>query len=89
MTMTTGSESVVQSRAATALANSPFYELRAVRVAERGDGLVLLGSVSSFYHKQLAQEAVRSVCRNQPVINSIDVRREEDVRAVDAAARAD
>jgi hypothetical protein len=72
-----GSESVVRSRAETALANSPFYELRALRVAQRSDGLVLLGSVSSFYHKQLAQEAVRSVCTNHPVINSIDVVVEE------------
>jgi hypothetical protein len=86
--MTGGSASVMRLRAETALASSPFHELRAVRVAEREDGLVLLGAVSSFYHKQLAQEAVRSVCRNHTVINTIDVVQEEDVQAVDAAVPA-
>ena len=45
----------------------------AVEVVE--DTLVLSGSVSSFYHKQMAQELVRTVVgRDVEVINSIDVR---------------
>ena len=36
---------------------------------------MLRGSVSSFYHKQMAQEVVRAVAgREVDVVNSIDVR---------------
>ena len=63
----------VQPRAQTALAGSPIYELRDLQV-EQSDGILLIsGSVSSFYHKQLAQEVVRSVCKGIEVHNSIRV----------------
>ena len=63
----------VQPRAQTALASSPIFELRDLQV-EHCDGMLLIsGVVSSFYHKQLAQEAVRSVCEDIEVINSIRV----------------
>jgi hypothetical protein len=68
----------VQSRAQTALASSPFYELRDLQVEWRGEALLLSGCVSSFYHKQLAQEVVRSVCRDTYVINSVHVEHEEE-----------
>jgi osmotically-inducible protein OsmY len=64
----------VQSRAQAALTNSPFYELRELKVEHHGGALVISGCVSSFYHKQLAQEVVRSVCADAEVINSIFVR---------------
>ena len=64
----------VQPRAQTALAGSPIYELRDLQVEQRDGILMISGSVSSFYHKQLAQEVVRSVCRGIEVVNSIDVR---------------
>lgn len=66
----------VQPRAQSALANSPIYELRELLVQRHGDGLLLSGTVSSFYHKQLAQEVVRTVCDNIDidVVNSIRVR---------------
>lgn len=63
----------VQPRAETALAASPVHELRGVRVEQRGELLVLSGAVSSYYHKQLAQEAVRSVCREVELVNDICV----------------
>ena len=69
----------VQPRAQKALCNSPFYELRELQVGQRDDALLISGCVSSFYHKQLAQEAVRSVCTDVKVINSIRVEAEEDV----------
>ena len=50
----------LQPRAQAALASSPFYELRQLQVEWRDNALQLSGCVSSFYHKQLAQE-VRSV----------------------------
>ena len=68
----------VQPRAQAALANSPFYELRQLRVERRHDAIQLSGCVSSFYHKQLAQEVVRSVCRDAKLINSIRVEHDED-----------
>ncbi len=64
----------VQPRAQAALAQSPLYELRELRV-EQGDGALLItGRVSSFYHKQLAQEVVRAVCDEIEVVNAIRVR---------------
>jgi osmotically-inducible protein OsmY len=68
----------VQSRAQAALTSSPFYELRELQVEWRDEALVLSGCVSSFYHKQLAQEVVRSVCRDSDVINSVYVEHQEE-----------
>ena len=69
----------VRPRAQTALASSPIFELRDLRVDQENAALLISGSVSSFYHKQLAQEVVRAVCRECKnfeieVINSIRVR---------------
>ena len=63
----------VQSRAQSALSNSPIFDLRGLSVEEVEGGLLLTGSVSSYYHKQLAQEAVRTVALGVPVMNSIRV----------------
>jgi len=63
----------VQPRAQTALASSPVYELRELQVGHCGESLLISGAVSSFYHKQLAQEVVRSVCEGAEVVNSIRV----------------
>ena len=63
----------VQPRAQTALANCPVYELRNLQVEQRDAALLISGNVSSYYHKQLAQEVVRSVCEDSEVINSIQV----------------
>jgi hypothetical protein len=35
--------------------------------------LLISGCVSSYYHKQLAQEAVRAVAEELDVVNSIEV----------------
>ncbi len=69
----------IQPRAQAALANSPFYELRELKVEHRDDTLLIDGRVSSFYHKQLAQEVIRSVCTNIKVVNSIRVESEEGI----------
>ena len=65
-----------QPRAQTALANSPIYELRDLRVEQQNGALLICGVVSSFYHKQLAQEVVRAVCQELQIelVNSIRVR---------------
>ena len=67
----------VQPRAQAALANSPFYELHDLQVEDREGALMISGTVSSFYHKQLAQEVVRSVCKEIEVTNTIHVVSEE------------
>jgi hypothetical protein len=64
----------VQPRAQTALATSPIHELRELRIEQQNGALVIRGSVSSFYHKQLAQEVVRAVCREIELVNSVSVR---------------
>ena len=69
----------VQPRAQKALANSPILELRVLRVDQQNGSIFISGSVSSFYHKQLAQEAVRAVCKEcndveVEVVNRIRVR---------------
>jgi hypothetical protein len=63
----------VQPRAQAALTNSPFYELHDLQVEDREGVLMISGAVTSFYHKQLAQEVVRSVCKEIEVVNSINV----------------
>ena len=63
----------VQPRAQVALCASPIYALRELRVEQTGDALLISGLVSSFYHKQLAQEVVRAVAEGVEVINSIHV----------------
>jgi hypothetical protein len=70
----------VQPRAQAALCNSPFYELRDLHVEQRDEELQISGRVSSFYHKQLAQEVVRSVCTGVKVVNSICVESDDDAK---------
>ena len=44
---------------------------------QRGGALVICGTVSTFYQKQLAQEVIRSVCddiEDMEIINTIRVR---------------
>ncbi len=66
----TASAQIEQVR--TALAASPVFDLRRLNVVETEDGLTLRGSVSSYYHKQLAQETVLAVV-DVPVTNVIAV----------------
>ncbi len=70
------SESVAkeaQPRAQCALRESPIFDLRHVLVEQVEDSLYISGSVTSFYHKQLAQEIVRAVSNGADVVNSISV----------------
>jgi hypothetical protein len=64
----------VQSRAQEALSGSPIYALRELHVKHQGETLVIQGLVSSFYHKQLAQELIRTAAEGLEVVNCIEVR---------------
>lgn len=63
----------IQSRAQSALAASPIYVLRDLQVEQLDESLLLQGRVDSYYHKQLAQEVVRTVSAGFQVVNQIDV----------------
>ena len=60
-------------KAQDALRRSPVYALREISVTHAGDLLRITGEVKSFYHKQLAQEVVRSVTRGIQLVNLINV----------------
>jgi hypothetical protein len=62
-----------KTQAQRALASSPIYDLRDLRVDFVNGSLLLSGRVETFYHKQLAQEVVRSVVDGVPVINDVAV----------------
>jgi len=59
----------------------PSPELRRVHVDATADYLILTGSVTSFYHKQLAQETVRCKCDGRKLLNCIGVRTPSAVTA--------
>ena len=64
----------VQARAQLALSGSPVFALRDLQVEQQGEAILIRGLVSSFYHKQLAQEVIRHALEGVEVINSIRVR---------------
>jgi hypothetical protein len=63
----------VLAKAQQALSESTVYALREVVIHSDGETLVLVGQVSSFYHKQLAQELVRQHAEGVEVVNTIHV----------------
>lgn len=63
----------VESRVREAFAASPIHAHRQLQVAQSGESLHLHGRLESFYYKQLAQEIVRTICRNVQVVNEIAV----------------
>jgi osmotically-inducible protein OsmY len=71
----------VASQARAALSRSRIFDLRRLSVEQDGDYVVLRGHVDSFYHKQLAQELVRTAIDGVEVINAISVvyRRDRDM----------
>lgn len=66
-------EAEVRTRAQGALLNSPIHALRDLRVDRDGDSLLISGRVDTFYHKQLAQEAVIAVARESRIVNTVSV----------------
>tara|TARA_R110002049_G_scaffold2750_4_gene22006 strand:- start:194040 stop:194261 length:222 start_codon:yes stop_codon:yes gene_type:complete len=63
----------VATAATAVLARSSVSELRRLRVDGEEGELRLSGIVRSFYHKQLAQETVRTVAAGMQVVNRVDV----------------
>jgi hypothetical protein len=63
----------VKAQAQRALASSPVFDLRTLQVEVVDDSLLLSGRVETFYHKQLAQEAVRHVADGVRLVNDVAV----------------
>lgn len=68
-----GSGQDIAQAATSMLANSSVSDLRTLRVDKTETELQVSGRVRSFYHKQLAQEAVRLVAGGMQVVNRVDV----------------
>ena len=64
-------EDLVQAKQALKL--SSLHAIRKLQVERLDGALVISGSVASFYHKQMAQEAIRAVCREAELHNSVYV----------------
>ncbi len=62
---------VLQSRADQVLRQSPIPALRNLRVEETDQEVVLSGSVSSYYLKQLAQETIMPVLGSRELQNRV------------------
>ncbi len=63
----------IAKAASLVLASSSVRDLRKIRVDRSDNQIELSGTVRSFYHKQLAQEVIRTVASGMQVINRVDV----------------
>ena len=70
--MVTATE-LILAQAQRALTESTFHDIRLLEVEQEDGRLILHGKVSCYYHKQQAQEAVRSVAGDLVVENQIAV----------------
>ncbi len=61
------------SQATEALLHSPIPALRGLQVEESEHGLILSGSVASYYLKQLAQETILPYLDHRDLLNRINV----------------
>jgi hypothetical protein len=61
------------SRTTAALRHSPIPALRKLVVEETESTVVIVGSVSSYYLKQLAQETVMPVLEGRELLNRVAV----------------
>jgi hypothetical protein len=68
----------VQSPAVLALQQSPIPALRKLKIEETEQGIVITGSVSSYYLKQLAQETIMPVLERRELVNRVEVVRLDD-----------
>jgi osmotically-inducible protein OsmY len=57
----------------SALARSLYFSGKNLRFEVHEDGVVLRGTVRSYYHKQLAQESLKSISGVARIHNEIEV----------------
>ena len=63
----------VESAAQKELAATGYYPLKALSCRFRDGTLTLQGQVPSYFHKQMAQEAIRRVGSIRAIVNEIQV----------------
>ena len=61
------------SRAQLILRESPLPTLRRLSAHETGSSVTIVGRVSSYYLKQLAQEAVMPILAGRTLVNRVTV----------------
>lgn len=64
---------MLKSSVESALARSIYLSGRNLRFEMHGDGVVLRGTVRSYYHKQLAQESLKAISGIPRIHNEIEV----------------
>lgn len=65
----------IEKSARLHLARTGYPTLNVVQCTFRDGRITLRGQVPSFYHKQLAQEALREVAHVSQIINNLEVSR--------------
>ena len=66
-------QQLLEERIGTAIRRSP-YNLRKILRFEASEGKVVLrGQVASYFHKQMAQEALRGVAGVREIENQVEV----------------
>jgi len=70
------SSPLVESRATVALRRNPIPALRKLVIDETDEAVVISGSVSSYYLKQLAQEALMPYLDGRTLLNRVTVLRD-------------
>ena len=70
----TASSSLSRAKADQVLRQSPIPAIRNLRVEETEDSIILSGSVSTYYHKQLAQETLMPLRGARELHNRVTVR---------------
>ncbi|MBX7103734.1 MAG: BON domain-containing protein [Gemmataceae bacterium] len=66
---------VLAATAAQTIRDYPIPQIRALDVAESDDEVVVRGLVASYFHKQLAQEAIMPVLGERRLRNLVTVSR--------------
>ena len=68
----------ILTRARAVLSHSKVLRLRGLAVSSSEGQIILRGKVPLFYHKQLAQELIRSEIPDVMLVNEIQVHFEDD-----------
>jgi len=63
----------IRENAQAALRQSPSSDIRGLTVVQLQSAIVLHGHVNSFYHKQLAQELIKSKIGGAELLNEAEV----------------
>jgi hypothetical protein len=70
------SSPLADSRTAAALRDSPIPALRKLTIDETDEAIVIRGTVTSYYLKQMAQEALMPYLDRRTLVNRVVVVRE-------------